>query len=257
LIFHISKRWRGPRALAALVAFGSLLLVTEGSPLASGCLAALTAGLAIWLQAAGDFAWVRRLGWFSVAIALAINLLRMQDTVSGFWQACLSQLLFGLMVAITVGQGNPLRARYGLTEHGPVPLFAVAALLLQGALGAAVRHDVADTIPHVAGAIITTGIVMWAGAQALINHIKERPIRRSAMLLLSLTFSQVLLGMAAYMSRLAASAQQASAALAWFPALHAWVGSLTLGAAVRMALLVYRQMHPEDAELAHGGVAIA
>jgi hypothetical protein len=35
------------------------------------------------------------------------------------------------------------------------------------------------------------------------------------------------------------------------------MGAVTFGAAATLAVLVYRQVRPEDAELAHGGVVIA
>jgi hypothetical protein len=45
--------------------------------------------------------------------------------------------------------------------------------------------------------------------------------------------------------------------LEWLTVAHAAMGVLTFGASVALVVLVYRQIRPEDAELAHGGVAIA
>lgn len=275
MTFRTGRVWRRPGFIAtvvsAAIALCSLTLVTDDSVRASGLIAGLIAVQAVWLQAVkppngGSGLWVRRLAWGSAALALAITGLRVGEIAAGgiadgkaafLGQAILVQILFGAMVAITVGRGNPLRVRYGLSAHGPLPLFAVVAAGAQGALGAAVRYRAVDVIPHMAGAVVATIVIMLAAGQALVHHMQQPPIRRAALLLLSLTFSQVLLGLMAYMSRLVAFAQQPISLVAWFPALHAWTGSLVFGAAIRMALLVFRQLHPEDAELAHGGVAIA
>jgi hypothetical protein len=76
-------------------------------------------------------------------------------------------------------------------------------------------------------------------------------VRRAALFLVSLTFSQLLLGTGAYMNLLVGGTLQ------WLTVAHAVTGVLAFGASVTLAALVYRQIRPEDAELAHGGVVIA
>jgi hypothetical protein len=76
-------------------------------------------------------------------------------------------------------------------------------------------------------------------------------IRRAALLLLSLTFSQLMLGTGAYMNLLTAGSLQ------WLTVTHAVMGIGTFGASLTLAALVYRQVRPEDAELVRGGVVIA
>ncbi len=139
-----------------------------------------------------------------------------------------------------------------------VPVFAAAGLLLQTALGAAVRHNVTSVIPHIAGAAVSTALVMWAGLQVLIHHMEETQFRRPATLLLSLTFSQVLLGMGAYMSRvITTDAPQPASMMVAFTVAHVAAGSLAFGAAVALALVVYRDAGPANGVLAHGGMAVA
>ena len=56
-----------------------------------------------------------------------------------------------------------------------------------------VRYGAAGVGFHIVGAVVATILVMWAGLRI--------PLRRPALLLLSLTFSQVFLGLGAYMAR--------------------------------------------------------
>ncbi len=143
------------------------------------------------------------------------------------------------------------RVRYGLAEHGPAPLLAAAALLAQSALGVALSYGRASVGVHLAGACVATGLVLWAGGQAFLRNMRTAAVRRAALLLISLTFSQLLLGTGAYMNLLTAGT------LEWLTVAHAAMGVLTFGASVTLAALVYRQVRPEDAEMAHGGVVIA
>ena len=143
------------------------------------------------------------------------------------------------------------RVRYGLAEHGPAPTLAAAGLLAQSAIGIAVSYGRAGMGAHLTGACVATGLVLWAGLQAFIRNIQIAAIRRAALVLLSLTFSQLLLGTGAYMNLLTAGTLQ------WLTVTHAVMGVLTFGTSLTLAALVYRQVRPEDAELAQGGVVIA
>jgi heme A synthase len=143
------------------------------------------------------------------------------------------------------------RMRYGLAEHGPAPLLAAAALFAQSAIGIAVSYSKASFAPHFAGACVATVLVLWAGIQAFLRNMQTAAVRRAALWLISLTFSQLLLGTGAFMNLLAAGALQ------WLTVAHAVMAFVTFGASITLAALVYRQIRPEDAELAHGGVVIA
>lgn len=141
------------------------------------------------------------------------------------------------------------RVRYGLIEFGPMPLIAAFVLLTQAVLGVGVRYGYVGVIPHMFGAALTTAIVAWAGVQSMLRYWELTAIRRSAMLMLSGTFSQLLLGIGAYWSRL-------NGGLDWFPLAHAAAGCGSLLAAVVMANRIYRRVHPEDDALARGGIVI-
>ena len=146
--------------------------------------------------------------------------------------AALAQLFFGLTVALVAQtMGTPSRLSFTPAVVAAVALFA------QTILGAAVRHHIAGVIPHIAGAAVATVLVMWAGLSTLTSHMDEPALRRPAMVLLSLTFSQVFLGIAAYAARAAAAgAPQPLPYAVWITVAHVAVGSLAFGAAVALAL---------------------
>lgn len=165
--------------------------------------------------------------------------------------ACLAQLCFGIMVALVFLPASPFAPRFPA-------VVAAAVLFAQTILGAAVRHNLAGLVPHIVGAAATTLAVMWAGLQVLMHHMENPPFRRSAMWLLSLTFSQVFLGMGAYMSRVATAADpQPMPLMIWFTVAHVAAGSLAFGAAIAMSIIVNRDAPPAGRALAHGGMAVA
>jgi heme A synthase len=143
------------------------------------------------------------------------------------------------------------RARYGLAEHGPGPLLALAAILADGAAGAALHYEAIPFRTHLELSVVTTAVVTWAGIQAFRRNLDAPGVRRAALLLLSLTFSQVLLGVGSYMNLLVAGM------LEWFPMAHTAMGIGALASAIMLAAAVYRRVRSEDAELANGGVVIA
>jgi len=210
----------------------------------AAAVAVLTLILALWSRS--------RLAWIAVAAMLAQGLLggAVVTLVAPKWMpvahACLARLCFGIMVAIVVGQYWTRRKRVE-TRLDPAGTSACATLFVQTILGAAARHNLTGVVPHIAGAAVATLIVMWAGVQVLMHHMENPPFRRSAMLLLSLTFSQVFLGMGAYISRImAADDPQPMPMMISFTVAHVAVGSLAFGAAIAMAIIV-----------GHGGMTVA
>jgi hypothetical protein len=191
--------------------------------------------------------------------------------------ATLAQLCFGIVVAVsvlsrTVGQALPpanpdmLEKLAGEsacpTKRSSAPLIAAIALLSQTGLGAAVRHHAVSIIPHIVGAAVSTALVMWAGLEILIRNMAKQlphgPDVRAVWVTFALTFSQIFLGLAAYMSRIAtADEAQPIPLMVGLTVAHVAAGSLAFGAAVALALIVYRDALPANAALAPGGMAVA
>jgi cytochrome c oxidase assembly protein subunit 15 len=200
--------------------------------------AILSVILAFWLKASEPRAWVRRLGWIAVGAILAqaalggVLVRYLAPKPVSIAHACLGQLYFGLMVAIYVGQRKATQARMAV-----LPLIAAIGLFAQTILGAALRHNAAGLLPHIIGAGVATILVMWASLQVLMTNTEDASLRRPAKALLALTFSQIFLGMGAYLSRMmTADAPQPMPAMVWLTVAHVAVGALAFGAAVSMAL---------------------
>jgi cytochrome c oxidase assembly protein subunit 15 len=241
------------------LAWGKLIPPLEGGIIyefghrvAAAAVAILSIILAFWLNRSEPRRWVRRLGWIAVGTVLAqaalggVVVLWVAPKPASIAHACLGQLYFGLMVAVAQAS-RPVRTGESAQAWRLTPLLAAIALFGQTILGAALRHNAAGLLPHIIGAAIATIVVMWAGLQVLMTNTEDSGLRRPAMALLSLTFSQVFLGMGAYLSRImTADAPQPMPAMVWLTVAHVAVGSLAFGAAVSMALAA-----------THGGMAVA
>jgi len=157
--------------------------------------------------------------------------------------ACLAQLCFGALVAQVTGLRLPRRWE----KRHTAPVLAVTAMFIQTILGAAVRHQIVGSVPHIAGAIVTTLIVLWAVVPTMMDYMAE------AGALLALTGLQIFLGMASFFTRTLESPQPMPM-MVWFTAAHVAVGSLAFGAAIVLALVVYWRQHSEPGM---GGMAVA
>jgi len=202
-----------------------------------------------------------RLAWVALATVLAQAgmggvLVRFLDPkAAAILHAALAQVFFGLTVLLWMGARTSGSGRKFPVP--PIPHIAAVALFSQAILGAAVRHGVIGPIPHVAGAVVATGFVMWASFPVLISHMENPTLRRPAMLLLSITFSQVFLGIGAWMSRLAnLDAPQPMPMMVLFTVAHVAVGCLAFGAALALASSL-RHYAPAPASLPREGMATA
>jgi cytochrome c oxidase assembly protein subunit 15 len=239
------------------LSWGRLVPVLEGGiryefahRVAALVVAILTAILAVRLRTRR--AWTA-LATVLVQAALGGILVRFLDPKAAvILHAALGQLFFGLTVLLWLAP----ESRSAGSVRYPV-VFAAAAIFLQTILGAAVRHGVIGPIPHVAGAVVATGLVMWASFPVLISHMDNPALRRPAMLLLSITFSQVFLGIGAWMSRLAnLDSPQPMPMMVLFSVAHVAVGSLAFGAAIALAATL-RQYAPATPSLPREGMAAA
>jgi heme a synthase len=215
----------------------------------------LTVGLAVATQSEPrPSVSARRLSWAAVAVVLTqaalggIAVKFVTPTWATIAHASLGQLFFALMVAICVG----LFAGFEGAWAAPT-LICTVFLFAQTVLGAAVRYGVVAPVVHIAGAVLATILVMWAGLSLLMQNMDNPKLRRSAMILLSITFSQVFLGIGSLMARVAyADAPQPMPVMVLFTVAHVAVGSLAVGASVALAMLAR-----PDAFRVHGGMVTA
>ncbi len=206
----------------------------------------LTVGLAVAMRT--------RLAWAAVIVVLAQAALGgvVVRFLTPAWatiaHASLGQLFFAILVAICVG----LFAGFDGGWAAPT-LICTVGLFAQTILGAGVRYGVVSPAAHIVGAVLATILAMWAGLSILMRHMDNSKLRRAAMLLLSMTFSQVFLGIASLMARVAyADAPQPMPVVVLFTVAHVAVGSLAVGASVALAMLA-----GPDAFRVHGGMVTA
>lgn len=239
------------------------ILYEHGHRMVATTVGLLTIVSVIWLFRSDHRTWLRRLG---VIALLAVVL---QGVLGGltvllllpWWistaHACVAQLFFSTTVAMAL-----FTSQWWL--GGPVPvdedpkypirdlsLAAPLCVLAQLALGAAARHKAIGSIYHIAGSPIVTGVILWISLRVLLHYAENRELRVSSISLLGITFCQVFLGLAAFMSRIAyADAVQPMPLMVTFTVLHVAVGALTMAAGVALAILVRRNVPAPAREFA-------
>ena len=263
------------------LSYGSLMPQMEGGILYEHGhrMVATTVGLftivsMIWLFRADRRKWIHWLGVAALVAVIAqgvlggLTVLMLLPWWISTLHACLAQLFFSTTVALAVFTSDWWLREPAMVEEDekhPVRNLALAApiaVLGQLALGAAARHKAIGSIYHIAGSPLVTGVILWVALRILLHYQRNRELRNAALLLIGITFSQVFLGIAAYMSRIAyADAVQPMPLMVTFTVLHVAVGALTLAASVVLAILVRRNVVPHSEservhELAVSGAAV-
>jgi cytochrome c oxidase assembly protein subunit 15 len=229
----------------------------------------LTIGMAIWLMRAERRRWLRNLGWLALAAVVTQGVLGGMTVIFllpkpvSIGHACLAQLFFSTTVAIALFTSESWRRGARVVDDAGAPqlhwlaLAACVCVFLQLALGASARHKALGILPHVAGALLATGMVLWVSVRVLMRQAGHDALRRSALVLLFTTFLQIFLGIAAYMSRLAtAEAPQPMPIMVGFTVAHVAVGALTLASSVVLAIQVFRNVRRPLAEIEYEGFTV-
>lgn len=212
----------------------------------SAAMGLLVIGLPLWLLKSGAGIWLRRLGWIVLAAAAVEALLGIQNPILAVFHAWWAQLFFALTVSMALLTSvswipkQPLLADSGRLSLRTLSLVAAGLMVLQVGLGAAVRHNSMSAVPHIVGALVVT-IVLILLAVLVTHQFPEHPsLNPAAKLLIGLVFTQVMLGMAAFITRLMAG--ESSLAVTIPSVAHVGVGSLTLATTVALALLIHRHV---------------
>lgn len=213
----------------------------------------LTIVLALWLWRVEERSWMRHLGWAALGTVIAQGLLGGLTVIFllpkpvSIAHACLAQIFFSTTVAIALFTSLAWRRVPEIVEDAgrfrELGLAAPLAVLAQLALGAAYRHKAIALAPHVAGAAVVTGLIVWIAYRALTEYPGHVALRRSSLWLALTALVQVFLGVAAYMSRVAtAESPQPMLIMVSFTVLHVAVGALTMAASVVFGIQVFRNV---------------
>jgi cytochrome c oxidase assembly protein subunit 15 len=239
------------------------ILYEHGHRMVATTVGLLTIVSMIWLFRSEPRRWLRWLG----VIALAAVIL--QGVLGGltvllllpWWistaHACLAQLFFSTTVAMALFTSSWwLRGPTTMEEVPGSPIWELSlaaplCVLAQLALGAAARHKAIGSIYHISASPIVTGVILWISLRILLHYAENRELRVASISLLAITFCQVFLGIAAFMSRIAyADAVQPMPLMVTFTVLHVAVGALTMAASVALAILVRRNVPAFSREFA-------
>ena len=218
--------------------------------------------------------WLRRLGLVALAGVVAQGLLggltvklSLPLAVSAA-HATLAQLFFCTVITLTVlTSAEWCRERRAIVEKGGWPLryLVVAAAItvfLQLILGATLRHSatwdkdlpIELVLAHVVGAIAVLVVLGGTALTVLRRYPNEEYLTRPAILALALLFVQLLLGLAAYQTRLASPFDpQPLNPMIWVTVAHVVCGALVFATTIVLALRSFRLLRATAMrfELAH------
>jgi heme a synthase len=197
--------------------------------------------------------WLR---WFSVIAVLGIaaqGILGGQVVIQllHYWlpvmHACFAQIVFAALLSIAVFTSRWWVSQQPLSQDSGSPPIHTLAILnavviyFQVILGAGFRHKEIPVWPHMVGALIVLGMVIWTAAVLRRRFDKSAPISKVRILLHAILGTQLLLGLGAYWSRLTtADAPQPMPIMVTLTVLHTVVGALLFGVSILLVLLCYR-----------------
>jgi heme A synthase len=137
-----------------------------------------------------------------------------------------------------------------LIEDGLSPGFrqlcaaTAAAVFVQLALGAALRHQALDLVPHLAWAAVVSVLGGWVVIRTMRQLSEQKPLQRLAMTLGILLIVQLSLGGLSYLTR---SRPALDPAMIWSTTAHVAVGAAVLGTSWVLTLLAFRRVAPPRA----------
>jgi cytochrome c oxidase assembly protein subunit 15 len=213
--------------------------------------------LAAWLHRVEPRAWVRWVGITAVGAVIAqgilggITVLFFLPAPISAAHATLAQIFFCTIVSIALftsawwerqsPASGPASVDHGEPRVHTIAAATVALTLVQLVLGAAFRHKGFGIIPHLIGAVVVTGMIFWL-AGVLRRRFGGIPVLRgSARALHALIGLQLLLGGAAWWSRVyARQFPQPIPVMVTLTVLHTVSGALVLATTVLVTLACYR-----------------
>jgi cytochrome c oxidase assembly protein subunit 15 len=244
------------------------ILYEHGHRMVATTVGILTIVSMIWLLRAEKRRWLRALGVIALVAVIiqgvlgGITVLYLLPWWVSTAHACLAQLFFSTTVAIALFTSRTWRNQPEvMSEDSKYPLRALSlavpvCILIQLALGAAARHKAIGSIYHISWSPVVTAVILWVSLRILLHYARNREMRLAALALLGITFCQVFLGIAAFMSRIAyADAVQPMPIMVTFTVLHVAVGALTMASGVVLAILVRRNVLTPAREFAVDRVA--
>ncbi len=228
----------------------------------AGGLGILTVALAVMLWAKEKRPWLRWLGLIAVLGVAVQAILGGQVVIRllHYWlpviHACFAQIVFGAVLSIAVFTSKWWVTEQPQLEDSGTPSIHVLAILnagviyLQVILGAGFRHKEIAIWPHMAGALVVLGMVIWTAVALRKRFGASRELSKARILLHAIFGTQFLLGFGAYWSRLStADAPQPMPVMVTLTVIHTVVGAILFAFSVLVVLICYRLV-PRGREVA-------
>lgn len=229
----------------------------------------LTIVLLVYLFRKEPRRWVRRLGLFALFMVIAQGLLGgltvklMLPLAVSTAHATLAQIFFCTTVALACFTSRSwTRQRLTLEEKGMLPvryvcLAAAATTFLQLILGATLRHSATWDkhlptdllVAHIGGALAVTLVLAGAAIMILRRHEGEAFLTRPAVIGLALLTVQLMLGVAAYLTRLASPNEpQPLNPMVGITVAHVACGALVFATGIVLTLRAFKVLRATDSE---------
>ena len=211
----------------------------------------LTEAAVIWFADARR--WLR---WFAL---VAVGGVVVQSVLGGevvrkllhYWlpvlHACFAQIMFGAILCTAVFTSKWwIEDHQQLEDQGGIPIHGLALLnavvmFVQVFFGAGFRHQYVPIWPHLAGSAAVLGVMIWTAAVLRRRFDDSRELTFGRTLLHAMVGTQILLGIAAYWSRLStADAPQPMPAMVALTVIHTVFGALVFASSILVVLMCYR-----------------
>jgi cytochrome c oxidase assembly protein subunit 15 len=213
----------------------------------------VTIGLAVLLWRMEPRSWMRRLGTVALAAVIVQGLfggltvkLRLPPAVS-IIHASLAQAFFCITVAIAVFTSRWWHTETAGADDTGSPRLLTLSLWLGGVtfvqlvFGAAVRHNAFGIVPHLTGAAAVLALAIIVARTVRRGFGSVGPLRALSIWLNSVIGAQILLGGAAWWSRLATrEAPQPQPVAIWLTVAHTVLGAGVLASTVVFVLVCHR-----------------
>jgi cytochrome c oxidase assembly protein subunit 15 len=224
----------------------------------------MTIILCVWLTLVETRKWMKTLGIVALGAVIIQGLLGgltvklMLPPAVSISHACLAQLFFSTTVAIALFtskgwlEGPEIVEDHGWPSLRSLAIVTPVMVLAQIALGAAFRHRAIGVLPHVVFSMIVTLAVLFVSTFVLHQFPGHRALSTAAKALLGVTFLQVMLGVAAYYTRLQAA--QKPLAMVLTTVAHVATGGLTMAASVILSIQILRNVRAHGTLHVHEAV---
>jgi hypothetical protein len=207
--------------------------------IAGGCVGLLGLALAFGLG---------RVGWALLAAVALDALLSTRSPVVGALHAFLAQLIFGASAAVALltsrgWHGDPEPADdMARPSLGLLANITVGLVLVQVALGAAVRHKLMGSGFHITFALVVALAIVIVGVLVMNQCAQHRTLRPCSVMMMVVAGTQVFLGFGAFITRM--MAEDRTPAVVISTVAHVTTGALTLALTVILALQLRRHLRP-------------